>query len=975
MTQKISKKIVLIVLILISIPILFALKESKARTVLNKPAGWAETQLQQMTLDEKIGQFFMVAAYSGKGDAHMQTVENNITKYGVGGVIWFQGNKEDFLNYSKKMQAVSKIPLLYGMDAEWGVSMRLESEERFPYAYTVGAADDIELSARIAEMMAQECRDLGIHMNFSPVADVNSNPNNPVIGFRSFGENPEKVGNHVAAFVKGFEQNGIISSVKHFPGHGDTDVDSHLDLPLISKSFEEIDAIDWLPFREGIRNGTSSIMVGHLSVPALDSTGTPSSLSRVIIKDYLQGKLGFKGLVISDALNMKAVADRYGKIEVVVKAFEAGCDILLFSESVGDAIQAIKKKVESGEISLEEINSRCLKVLRAKEKFIINPPKHKVYSKGQQEWARYEAFEKSTVLLKNDTISGGSEINKGLPLSRLDQRIMHLSIGNGAEPFVEMSKEFGQLEYKNLSFDQVNSGAINIDFSDYSTIILTVHANSVRPKNQFGTPAKLDFLLSKMPKESNVVLTFFGNPLVLKSTFNLTNIDAVICAYEGNKFVQNRVAQMIFGAIPIQGKLPFTVSETYKRGFGLQTIWNGRLKFSQPEELGIDPAKFNRIDEIVNNAIKEKAFPGCQIVAAVKGKIIFRKSYGTQKYDDVAISNTDVYDIASITKVAASTMSIMKLQSDGKFSLDKQLSDYIPEVTGTSPYGSILLRDMLAHRAGLKSWIPFYKHTQVNGTLNTALYSTTLQPGFTTKVDENLYILDSYTDSMYNRIMRTPLGSKSYEYSDLGYYFVKKIIEKQTNEKMDVFLNDAIYAPMGLFHTAYNPYLKFKMNEIIPTEDDRIYRNRIVQGYVHDPGAAMIGGVGGHAGLFCNATDLAAIFQLFLNGGKYGGVQFIDPAVLAEYTKVQFAGNRRGAGFDKPKLNGGGGTCTVLASPESYGHSGFTGTLAWVDPKNNINFVFLSNRVYPDAENWKIVNMNIRTDIQKVIYEAISSSR
>jgi len=327
---------------------------------------WAQKQLSEMTLEEKVGQFFMVSAFSNQGEKHLKEVEDLVINQKVGGVIFFQGERENLKSSITRFQNASKIPLLIGMDAEWGIQMRIFGVERFPYAYTIGAANDLNLSKKMGEMMAQECRQLGIHMNFSPDADVNSNPENPVIGFRSFGENPSHVASHVSAVVSGMEENGVMTSIKHFPGHGDTDKDSHFELPTVSKSLSSIKSIDFAPFKEGIKAGASSVMIGHLNVPALDNSGLPSSLSKRIIKGFLQDSLGFNGLVISDALNMKAVADKYGKTEVCVKAFEAGCDILLFPESVGEAISAISAKVREGSITMLELDQRCLKILKAK---------------------------------------------------------------------------------------------------------------------------------------------------------------------------------------------------------------------------------------------------------------------------------------------------------------------------------------------------------------------------------------------------------------------------------------------------------------------------------------------------------------------------------------------------------------------------------------------------------------------------------
>lgn len=965
MTKKRVRNLFVVGGILMLLPFLFSVNSLQQATLNADEVNWAEKQLSQLTLEEKIGQFFMIAAYSGKGESHLLEIENSIKKDKIGGLIWFQGTKSDFITASKRMQLVSKTPLIYGMDAEWGVSMRLEGEKRFPYAYTLGAADNVQLTKRIAEMMAQECQELGIHISFGPVADVHSTPDNPVIGFRSFGENPEKVGNHVTQFVKGFEENGIMSNLKHFPGHGNTTVDSHLDLPIIHRSKAEIDAVDWLPFREGIRNGAASVMVGHLNVPALDPSGTPSSLSKIIIKDYLQTELGFKGLIISDALNMKAVADRYGKAEVAVLAFQAGCDILVCPESIPEAIQALKKKVESGAISMDEINARCLKVLKSKEKYVLKKWNYKTYTEGEKEWARNETFEKSTCLLKNE---------ETLPLSRMDGKKLHISIGENGNAFAETLDLFGDFKHQQLDNEELMNESNFKGLSNFETIVVSIHAASVRPKNHFGITSHLATFLNKLPNESKIIVSLFGNPLALSKYADFPTVDALIVAYENNENVQNRVAQQIVGAIPFQGKLPFTLNNTYKRTTGEMTQSNGRLKFSQPEELGIDPHKFDAIDKIVADAIALKVFPGCQIVAAVKGKIIFRKSYGSHRYNDEIVEDDHLYDIASITKIAGSTVSIMKLQSEGKFSLDKQLKDYIPEVTKESVYSDIVLRDMLAHRAGLKAWLPFYTKTLVGGKLNPAIYSTVQQPGFTLKVENELYMRNDFVDSMYAQILAAPLGAKKYLYSDVGYYFIKKIIEKESQQGMDAYLTSQLYAPMGVTNIGYNPYVQHELKRLVQTEDDKIFRKKLIHGHVHDQGAAMLGGVGGHAGIFSTATDLAALMQLFLNKGSYGGVQYLQPEVVEEYTKVQFAGNRRGAGFDKPQLDGSGGTCTSVASMASFGHSGFTGTLAWADPVTEINFVFLSNRVYPDAENWQIVKLNTRTNIQRVIYEAVSSS-
>jgi len=400
-----------------------------------------------------------------------------------------------------------------------------------------------------------------------------------------------------------------------------------------------------------------------------------------------------------------------------------------------------------------------------------------------------------------------------------------------------------------------------------------------------------------------------------------------------------------------------------------------RLELVVAQDIGIDKGYLQAIDKLVDDAISQGAFPGCQIVAAVDGKVFFRKSYGTHCYNDRAVQDDDIYDLASITKIAGSTLALMRLQTEGKFSLDKTLGFYLPELTANSPLSKLTIREILAHQAGLKPWIPFYKKTLIQGELNPNWYAKENINGNYFPVAEAIFLTPTYRDSIFAQICATPLGQKKYIYSDLGYYFIKEIIEKLSGKTMDAYLYDEIYSKMGLHSTMYNPYIHLSRERIVPTEYDTIFRHQLIHGYVHDPGAAMLGGIGGHAGLFSNATELASLMQLFLNEGSYGDLNLLNARIVQEYTQVQFAGNRRGAGFDKPVLKGGGGPCDQSASFKSFGHSGFTGTLAWADPKNKLVYVFLSNRVYPDAENKKLIAMGTRTKVQKLLNQAIADRK
>jgi CubicO group peptidase (beta-lactamase class C family) len=571
------------------------------------------------------------------------------------------------------------------------------------------------------------------------------------------------------------------------------------------------------------------------------------------------------------------------------------------------------------------------------------------------------AIENEIVILKNE--------NNILPFGNLNRKITHLSIGGDSKSFEETSKLFTDFDtsIRILSSDFATKNNSYLNKSDL--IILSIHAdNAGNDKNEINK--EYASIVNEISSSNPVSICVFGN-INFIDFLNLKNIKSISFAPENHEIAQNVVAQQLFGAIEAKGKLKSNCGSKFKIGDGIQFKTNGRLKFTQPEEVGITSADLAKIDEIATNGMNVKAYPGCQILVAIEDKIIYRKSFGTATYTnkEATVKNDDLYDIASITKIAASTLMALNLHSKQQFDLNKTLGYYLKDLTLKTAYHSIVIREMMAHQAGLKPFIPFTQST--NSTiLDSTILSKTKKNGFQKQVAAGIFVQDDFYEEIFQKILKAPIGAKTYVYSDLCFYFVQKIVETQIKESQSTYLRNNIYLPMGLRNVSYLPLDFYPKNRIIPTVDEKIFRNQLLQGYVHDQGAALLGGVGGHAGLFSNATDLASIMQLFLNKGKYAGFSFFNEQSIDDFTKQQYQGNKRGAGFDRPSATGGG-TCAKSASQQSFGHSGFTGTLAWADPKDKVIFVFLSNRVHPDPENWKLRDMHIRTDIQEVVYQAL----
>lgn len=937
---------------------------------------WAQNKLATMSLDQKLGQLFMVAAYSNKGESHVHEIEKLIKNESIGGLIFFQGGPVRQARLTNKYQDLSNIPLMIGMDAEWGLAMRLDSTFKYPWPITMGAMPDSSLVYEFGKQMAEQCKRLGVHINFAPVVDINTNPKNPIINARSFGEDPEKVTSFSLAYMKGMQDHGVLACAKHFPGHGDTESDSHKTLPTVSHPIARLKEIELYPYSRLFKQGLGSVMIAHLDVPALDNTNTPTSLSPAVVKGLLKDSLGFSGLVFTDALNMKGVAKANAPGDVDLKALVAGNDILLFAEDVSLAKKKITQAIKDSLISMEEIDAHVLKILQTKFWLGLDSKPQIALSNIVDELNPEEAriLEKQIYREAVSVLNNKAQI---LPLKELtDYKIALLTSGTdvGTE-FHDKLNYYSKVDL--FEYNGADENRLLNQLSFYDLVIVANYTSNKNPWKSYKIGQGLKKFSKNLARQTKLVFNHFGNPYALIDFPEAERFDALMVSYQNHAAAEEAAAQIIFGALGSKGSLPVSVSDNYEFDFGLRTKSLGRMGFRSPGEEGLNLDKLGDIDRLLKEAMDQGATPGAQVLVARNGNIVYHKSFGYHTYSkNSEVQPTDIYDLASITKITATLPLLMQLVEKGKVDLDKTLGDYLQDVKGTNKE-DLVIREILAHKAGLQPWIPFYVKTLENGNLKPSFYSNQRSFDYPNTVAENLFSIRSIRDTVYSQILESELlTSRKYKYSDLGYYLLMEMIEQIEQEPIEVLVQSKFYQPLGAYSMGYNPLNRYRGSNIVPTEQDDIFRKQLISGHVHDQGAAMLGGVAGHAGVFSNAVDLAKIMQMYLNGGFYAGQQFLDRVTLNEFTRCQYCNedNRRGIGFDKPQLDEVGPTCGCL-SMKSFGHTGFTGTIAWADPDESIVYILLANRVNPDSNNKKFLRLSTRTKVQQVIYDAIENSQ
>lgn len=935
---------------------------------------WADSVFKTLSNEEKIAQLMVIRAHSNLGQKHVDEVTNLIQKYNVGGLCFFQGGPVRQATLTNQYQKLAKTPLMIAIDGEWGLGMRLDSVINFPRQLMMGAVPDAKLIYAFGKAVGEQCKRIGIQVNYAPDIDINNNPENPVINDRSFGEDKYKVSLFGVQYMKGMQDVGVMACAKHFPGHGDVSVDSHLDLPVINKSRAELDSLELYPFRELIKAGVGSMMIAHLYIPAIDSTANQAtSLSKKNVTGILRNELGYEGLTFTDALEMKGVAKFYPSGEAAVQSLIAGNDMLCLPGDVANTIKKVMEAIANGKLAQKDIDSKVYKVLLSKYHLGLNKIEE----------------------IKVDNITADLNASTNAIREQLSKEALTLLRLSNAKLLPNKSKR--KVAFVGIGINQMNTFAAEVkeafnakvllmDYKDstsleslkkklkrkYKTIIVGVHGYSRRPANNYGMSKDAVELVQYLGEKDNAIIFDFGNPYAIRNFCNAKNL---VTCYEDDNLTQVAAADLLQGKIVAKGKLPVTVCDGFKFGDGITA--NYYFPYTQPEKVGLSSEKLAAIDTIALQAIEKGATPGMVVLVAKDGKVAYEKAFGYTNFDKKeAVTTNMVYDLASVTKISATTVAVMKLYEEGKVDLEKTLGDYISWTKGTDK-APLKIKDILLHQAGLNPFIPFYRQVidTATGKPNEGFFSKQQSQQFGYRVAENLFLRNDYRDTLYKRIATSKLTEQGkYVYSDNDFIFLGLIVEAVTNNSLDNYVRSTFYEPLQMMSTTYKPRERYTLNNMVPTELEKHFRQQLIHGDVHDEGAAMFGGVAGHAGLFSNAYDLAQLYQLLLNGGELNGKRLLEKTTIEKFTAYNSDISRRGLGFDKPEKDNATrkeAYPSKSVSPETFGHTGFTGICVWADPTKNLIYIFLSNRVTPTRNNNKLGQLNVRPNIQEAIYNAL----
>ncbi|NJN41991.1 MAG: serine hydrolase [Flammeovirgaceae bacterium] len=785
-----------------------------------------------------------------------------------------------------------------------------------------------------------------------------------------YSDNKKRVATKATSLMRGLQDQNIIAVANHFsdPVTIQTKDDQN---QIESYTFHRLDTVESFPYEQLIQHGIKGVHTSYLHFSSADKKQTlPPALSTLFISDVIRTKLNFNGLTFTEVPYLRAYTKKPRPGEAGKLAFELGNDFLIDPEQPGAATRKIIKAVKKNKNLMRMLDESVGRILSSKYDAGLANYKpsntdnlYRKLTTPEAKLLQQRIGESAATLLKNDV--------QLLPIQILDNRkFLFVSVGGSQQ------NELNKYLDKYVQFERISIQS----YQDTIGLFQKIKANDVIVIGMYPMASTFHeeivsfFLQPEVQQKTAMCL--FSNPLDLK---NIEDFPTIIIGYSIDEQIQRAAAQIIFGGLPAKGIFPFTVSENSSEGMGVTSNSMNRLGYSLPEDVGMDSHTLEQIRAIAREAIDSGATPGCHVLVARKGKVVYDQSFGWYTYDNQqSVSDQTIYDLASITKVSATLQTVMFMHDWGLIDIHKKISVYLPELKNTNKE-EMTIYDILTHQAGLWPFLPFWTQTITDSSFMSEYYSSSQDPEYPFPVSENLFARKTMKDSLWQWIINSRVRTKTdrtpfdYRYSDMGFYILQHLAEKMLNQPMEDFLAQNLYEPLGASTTGYLPLSKFKYDQVAPTEDDRTFRRSLLTGYVHDQGAAMHGGVAGHAGLFSNATDLAKLGQLWLQQGNYGGIQFFKPETISLFTSKIYEPSRRGLGWDKPTVSDWSGPTTLYASSKTFGHTGFTGTSIWVDPEFDLVFVFLSNRVYPDMNNTKLLTLNIRPRIQEVVYKSIFS--
>lgn len=920
------------------------------------PEAFIDSLIENATLREKIGQLFFVpieGKYLNHDSHRFKEISDLITKEHIGGLIFMRGDIYGQAVLTNKLQKLSTIPLWITQDMEYGAAMRISGSTRFTPAMGVAATGDKRNAFMMGKITAIEAKALGVHQIFAPVLDVNNNPDNPVINVRAFSGDAEMVSDYGIAFMQGVHSEGIVSTAKHFPGHGDTDTDSHNELPVLDHDYSRLDSVELIPFKAAIEDGMQSIMSAHISFPQIsEHPELPGTLDKAILNDILKDSLNFDGVVVTDGLEMEGIASKFSPGRVVVKALNAGADIMLISPDIYTAINEVVEAVKLGEISEERINQSYRKIISWKQE-------HGLFDKDNQ----VDIDKLDTRINTNFHKSVASRIaresvtllkNEGaiLPIDpTVHKKVLLVSIadddyGNTGARFVRTLRDY----HPDVTFSVHDNRTDTKDEQKFlkqareSDLIIIGSFISLSFRESIQLSRKQSSFLNRLLKTNKpTVLVMFGNPYLVTE---LADTEAQVMAWANTSLQMENTAPALFGANKVQGKLPIQIPGMYPIGSGIE-LEHTALRYGRPEDVGLISKELFKIDDILRDAVRDSVFPGAVAAVVKDGVMVYRQEMGYHDYGKTKkIKDSDVFDLASITKVVSTSTAVMKLIDEKKLALDDEVQKFIPEFD-TDEKRQITIRDILLHQSGL--------------------------PPFRVYVDSL-----KEREAIIKAIKQEPLTYKTgtkYVYSDLGMILLAEIVSLVTDRGIDGFMRREFYYPMGMYGAYFNPkrVSRWYVNRIPPTEIDTVYRDKLIKAVVNDERAYYMGGVAGHAGLFATVDDLAKYSTMILNGGIYDGKRYLSSEIIKEFTSKQSDISGRGLGFDRKSPNGFT-TAGQLASNDTFGHLGFTGTSLWIDREKNMTVILLTNRTFPHRSYGKRIS-RIRAAVADAAFSAFITSK